>query len=285
MTSPDDEASAAQELLREALIRVCSLDADAITKIAHASRVLDISFTDAAISTGFATQEDVDYAQNTLSHVLKEQPARARPSTELGIHRDPFDSRNERILALRTELLLRHDGLSRANMVAMISPCSGEGRSRLCADLAMSFAQLGHPTLLVDADLRNPRQHQLFCADNETGLSQAIAKRVMPGMQAVEGLPQMSLLTAGPKAANPLELLSDGHFERMVREWRHSFEFVVVDTPAVSRYSDGLAVATVVGRVLTLTRANHTPYREQKELLRRLSVTRAQVLGAVINHY
>jgi protein-tyrosine kinase len=284
--NPETEPSFdAAQLLRDAFIRVCSLNDEAIAKIEHAARVLDISFTEAAISTGFATEEDVAYAIQSLNNALQPVVPKAHPSPVLDLKRDPFDGRTERLQTLRTELLLRHDGLTRANMVAMLSPCPQEGRSRLCAELAMSFAQLGHPTLLVDADLRNPSQHVLFNADNELGLSQAIAKRAMPQMTSVEGVPCLSLLTAGSRPLNPLELLSDGHFERLIHEWRHSYEFVVIDTAPVSRFSDGLAVATLVGRVLLLSRADHTPYRDQKEMLRRLTATRANVLGAVISHF
>lgn len=285
MTPDQDPQVDASQLMRDAFIRVCSLNDEAIAKIEHAARVLDISFSEAAISTGFATEDDVTYAIQSLNQVLQPAPPKARPIAELSLKRDPFDGRTERMQALRTELLLRHDGLSRANMIALISPCAGEGRSRLCAELAMAFAQLGHPTLLVDADLRNPRQHALFQADNESGLSQAIAKRQIPLTQEVEGLPYLSLLTAGPTPLNPLELLSDGYFERLVREWRNSYEFVVIDTAPVSQYSDGFAVATLSGRVLVITRANHTPYKAQREMMRRLAVTRAQMLGAVINHF
>ncbi|MCK9192792.1 MAG: CpsD/CapB family tyrosine-protein kinase [Nevskia sp.] len=282
-----DGASEQTELqLREALIRCCALDSEAIKKITHAARVLDIDFSEAAVRTGFVTEEDIEYAQHaSQSTSARLNAPKAKPAQELMLSRDPFDPRNEQILALRTELLLRHDGASRANMLAMLSPGRGEGRSQLCAELAMSFAQLGHPTLLVDADLRKPRQHLLFNADNEYGLSHSIAKHETPVLQAVEGFPWLSLLTSGPTPLNPLELLSGSHFERLIKEWRHSYEFVVIDTAPVGLHSDGLAVATLVGRVLTVSRANKTPYKQQKEMLRRLTVTRAQILGAVIKHF
>lgn len=276
----DDEETA----LQQALIRCSGLSPEAVAKITHAARVLDVGFIDAALSTGFVSQEDVDYARRASAPATLRGPL-PRPGSELALSRNPFDVRSEKVLALRTELLLRHDADTRANMVALLSPSPGEGRSRLCAELALSFAQLGHPTLLVDADFRNPRQHLLFEADNESGLSRAIAKRESPRLQPVENMPQMSLLTAGPKPLNPLELLSDNHFERMVREWRNNYEFVIVDTSPINPYSDGLAVATLIGRVLVLSRANHTRYAQQKEMLRKLAVTRSQILGAVINHF
>jgi len=275
----DEEVS-----LRVALIRCSALSEEAIAKISHAARVLDVSFSEAALSTGFVSQEDVDYARQSYQSPTA-RTAKARPSAELLLSRNPFDVRSEKVLALRTELLLRHDSDSRANMVALVSPSAGEGRSRLCAELALSFAQLGHPTLLVDADFRNPRQHLLFEAENENGLSRAISKRESPHLQPIENMPNMWLLTSGPKPLNPLELLSDSHFERMVRDWRNNYEFVVIDTSPVNPYSDGLAVATLVGRVLVVSRANHTRFRQQREMLRKLAVTRSQILGAVINYF
>lgn len=207
------------------------------------------------------------------------------PGTQLIMAHDPYDPRCEKIRALRTELLLRREFIDRANIVALLSPCSGEGRSLLAAELAIAFAQMGRPTLLVDADLRRPQQHLLFGTDNKQGLSQAIENGVKPYLHTVKGLPRMSLLTAGAVRSNSLELISSNSFATMVEDWRDSFEFVVIDTAPIMQYSDGLAVASLVGRVLTLTRARHTPYKDLQDMLRRLSATRSQILGAVISHF
>ena len=71
----------------------------------------------------------------------------------------------------------------------------------------------------------------------------------------------------------------------MIEDWRDNFEFVVIDTAPVMHFSDGLAVANFVGRVLTLSRAQHTSYRAMQDMLRRLAATRSQILGAVISHF
>src|SRR5204863_1035561 len=118
-----------------------------------------------------------------------------------------YHERSEQIRLLRTELLLRHEGAG-ANLIAVVSANPGEGRSQLAAELAISCSQLGQPTLLVDADLRRPRQYALFDADNRRGLACALAHGVKPLLQAVEGLPSLALLTSGPSPPNPLELLS-----------------------------------------------------------------------------
>lgn len=208
-----------------------------------------------------------------------------KPGDRLIMAHDPYDPRCEKIRALRTELLLRRELNDRADIVALLSPCAGEGRSLLAAELAIAFAQTGRPTLLVDADLRRPQQHSLFGTDNREGLSQAIQYEVPPLLHTVQGLRRMSVLTAGAVPSNPLELLSSRGFASMIEEWRNNFEFVVIDTAPISQYSDGLAVARLVGRVLALSRAQHTPYKDMQDMLRRLAATHSQILGAVISHF
>jgi len=210
---------------------------------------------------------------------------RLKPGDGLIMAHDPYDPHCEKIRALRTELLLRRELIDRADIVALLSPCAGEGRSLLAAELAIAFAQTGRPTLLVDADLRRPQQHLLFGADNRQGLSEAIEYDVSPLLQTVQGLPRMSVLTAGTVPSNPLELLSSRGFASMIEDWRNNFEFVVIDTAPITQFSDGLAVARLVGRVLALSRAQHTPYKDMQDMLRRLAATRSQILGAVISHF
>ncbi|WP_298829537.1 CpsD/CapB family tyrosine-protein kinase [uncultured Piscinibacter sp.] len=211
--------------------------------------------------------------------------ARVQPGERLIMAHDPCDPRCEKIRALRTELLLRRDSPDHADIVALLSPCAGEGRSLLAAELAIGFAQTGHPTLLVDADLRRPQQHLLFGASNRYGLAQAIAHGDEPQVQSVHGLPRMRLLTAGELPGDPLELLSSRRFAALIDRWRHEYEFVVLDTAPVGRFSDGLAVARLVGRVLALSRAQHTPRQDMEDMMRRLSATRSRILGAVVSHF
>ncbi|MHB8624341.1 MAG: CpsD/CapB family tyrosine-protein kinase [Sulfuricaulis sp.] len=228
--------------------------------------------------------EDTDHAARPRSEIAPVEHI-LEPDERLIMAHDPYDPRCEKIRALRTELLLRREPNDRADIVALLSPCAGEGRSLLAADLAIAFAQMGRPTLLVDADMRHPQQHIFFGADNHQGLAQAIESGVKPPLQTVQGLPQMAVLTAGAVPHNPLELLSSARFASMVEDWSNNFEFVVIDTAPVMHFSDGLAVASLVGRVLALSRAQHTPYKEMQDMLRRLAATRSQILGAVISHF
>jgi Mrp family chromosome partitioning ATPase len=125
----------------------------------------------------------------------------------------------------------------------------------------------------------------LFGADNLIGLAQCLLDSTPPRLYGIEGVPQMALLTSGAPPSNPLELLSGGRFERIVADWRRSYEFVVVDTPPVAQYSDGLAVASVAGHVVVVSRTNSTSFHVFSELRRKLDTTNAWVVGAVMNNF
>ncbi len=267
----------------------------------------NLSFSQAAVRLGFVTQEQVDdtlawaqpkYGSETSGlietairrvasnrQLVLRQGEKIKPGPQLILAHDADNPRSEKIRALRTELLLLSEASNGANTITLLSACAGEGRSQLAAELAISFSQLGRRTLMVDADLRKPNQHILFGSTNLSGLADAITLNQKPVLHPVDGLPQLSLLTSGSNPSNPLELLSDGRFEKMLQDWRNSYEFVVLDTPPVSNYADGLAIATLAGRVVILSRGQHTSFREMRALLRRLATTQSQILGAVINNF
>ena len=237
-----------------------------------------------ARESGFASREIANDVSTPRRSIIPVEHV-AEPDSSLAMVHDPRSPRCESIRALRTELLLRREAGDGADIVAVLSPCAGEGRSLLAADLAIAFAQTGRPTLLVDADLRRPQQHLLFGVHSRLGLSQAIDSGEKPQLHTVMGLPRMSVLTAGAVHQDPLELLSSSSFASMIEDWRDTFSFVVIDTAPAAHFSDGLAVASLVGRVLALTRAQHTPSKHMQDMVRRLGATRSRILGAVINHF
>jgi protein-tyrosine kinase len=292
--------------LQAALAYHCKLSHEQVERVNELMQSSNCSFSQGALRLGFVTQRDVDAAidslqgvgiaakegliETALGKISKDRQLivhlaeSVNPSAQLLIAHEPHNRRNEAIRALRTELLLRNE-TRQANMLCVVSPSSGEGRSQLAAELAISFAQLGRRTLLVDADMRNPRLHALFSADNVVGLSEALMHGDRPIYYPVTGLPLMSLLTTGAVPSNPLELLSSGRFERLVQDWKKNFEFVIIDTPPVTQCADALAIATLTGRVLFVVRAAHTRHRDTRETLRRLATTRAQVLGTAMNRF
>jgi protein-tyrosine kinase len=305
--SNQDRLENSQVELSDALVAELGLTDVTVQKIYEIMQSQSTTFVDAAGRLGILRPETIEQALvkirtarppeevgmietairriATDRRVVLRQGERVVPSQKLILAHDPDNPRSERLRALRTELLLLHEMGRGANMVAVLSPGSGEGRSQLCGELAISFAQLGRRTLLVDADMRKPQQHVLFGSLNQHGLSQAIAHNEKPYYHPVAGLPFLHLLTAGPIPPNPLELLSAGRFSNLLTEWRNSYEFIVLDTPPVAQCADGLAVATMAARALVLSRAQHTTYKSTRALLRRLATTQSRLLGAVINNF
>jgi protein-tyrosine kinase len=289
--------------LTDELISLWSLSAESVERIADVVRTEGLSFSDAALRLGLVSREDIDDAtawmgrhksgpiETAIRHakaqnsIVLRQAGIVRPGRDLVLMHEPDSLRSEAVRALRTELMLLLQDGRRDNVIALLSPGPAEGRSQLCAELAISFAQSGRRTLLVDADLRHPHQHVLFSAENEWGLAQALALGESPALYGVEGVPELSLLTAGAIPPNPLELVTNRRFAQILESWRRSYDYVLIDTPPVSQYADGLAIATAATRVLVVSRTEATSFSSMRELLRRLAPTQAKVLGAVMNKF
>jgi receptor protein-tyrosine kinase len=297
---PDAEVHAALVLLHR-------LSNESVERINALMSSLQIRFSEAALETGVITQQDLDEALSWIrqrahsqGRSLVEDMMRRRTEQrevvlwkgdalhagrQLIIAHDPDHPRSELMRRLRTELLLRTGARRGAAFFAVLSPSAREGRSQLAAELAISFAQLGRKTLLVDADLRRPTQHDLFSAANETGLAQALAADGPLNMNGVQGLAKLAVLTSGGQPPNPVELLHGPRFNRMIAEWRRNFEFVVLDTPPTSEFSDGLTIASSCGSAILLGRAKVTTFSALKEMRRHLEPTNTRIVGAVINSF
>lgn len=296
----------AQEL-REALIAQCRLNSEAVERISESMRGSGMSFDAAAVHIGLVTEREAEEAgawtratlasreASVVEQALRRQGSTrqlaathagiGRPSPELAFMHNAQHPYGERIRALRTELLLLKETDRQAGCLAILSPCSGEGRSHLAAELAIAFSQLNRRTLLVDADLRNPSQHLLFGIESQWGLAQALTFGQASQVFGVQGLPFLSLIPAMPPAPNPSELLSAGGLKQLIRRWRFTYEFIILDTPPISRYPDALNIAATCHNVMLLGRARFTPYRDMRAALRRLGSTQSRVLGAVMGNF
>ncbi len=177
-----------------------------------------LRFGDAAIGLGLVTREEIekvvalqfDYAyvvpgESAVSHeVVRPIPLSAVKSRHFGRY--------------GAQLLLRWFGDEPdRRRLTILGMDRGDGRSYLAANLAVVFSQLGEHTLLVDADMRHPRQHAMFGLANGVGLSTMLSGRAGP--EAVQRIPSfiaLSVLPAGPLPPNPQELLNRSTFEQML---------------------------------------------------------------------
>jgi receptor protein-tyrosine kinase len=168
--------------------------------------------------------------------------------------------------------------------IAVISSGSGDGKSFLASNLAVTFSQMGQRTLLIDADLRRGRLHQMFGLSNATGLSSMLNRSFSKGsLQRVPGLRNLTVLTRGPEAPNPSELLSRDVFDQLLDAFAKSFDIVILDTPGVAEEPDATLVAQRAGAALVMARQHVSSFDAVIDLVQSGGTQRVAVLGSVLN--
>ena len=255
-------------------------------------RIMDLQhnhgyrFGDAAMRLGLVTGEDVERAvarQYDLPHLTPGKIV----NSELVVAYEPFHRRAEELRALRTQLMIRWtNGAAKQRVLTVVSPGAGEGRSYVAANLAASFAQLGERTLLIDADLRSPRQHQIFGIANRVGLSAVLSGRA--DGTAVVPLPELgrlSVLPAGAIPPNPQELLSRRVLGILLHELRANYDVIFIDTPPALPYADAQCVAFRAGSAIVINRKDHTRLADTNSVVKDMSEAGTHVIGAVLNSF
>ena len=199
-----------------------------------------------------ATHDDVLQALSEQFGYAYSSEDRRKITPELVTLNQPFSTQAEAFRAIRSQIMMRvfnEEGHKRA--LAVVSPASGDGKTFFTANLAVALAQAGGRTLLVDADLRGPRQHEVFNLENTTGLSSILAGRVdSQVVQQVAGIPSLFVMPVGVTPPNPLELIDRPAFSMLMRELVLKFDHVIVDTPAVVYGADAHVIAARCGAVL-----------------------------------
>ena len=244
-------------------------------------------FGESAVRLGFITEDDVRFVlakQYDMPHFTSSSEG---PSRELVTAFAPFHPRAEEMRALRTQLLIRwYNPEQGRKSLVVASPDAAEGRSYVAANLAIAFSQLGARTILVDADLRKPRQHEIFALPHGHGLSTLLAGRSdHKATFPVPGLNRLSVLPAGPLPPNPQELLSRAVFHSFMKELQSIYDVVIIDTPPARQYADVQSVTFRAGDALVVARKNHTAISTTSKVIRDLAATGARVVGTVVNEY
>ena len=140
---------------------------------------------------------------------------------------------------------------------AVTSAMQHEGKSTLCANLALTFAQMQARVLVIDADLRKPVQHKLFKLKNKEGLSTLLAG--MSSFKAVVNediIPGLDVVTSGPIPPNPSEMLASENMKQLLSELSNYYDYIIIDTPPVNVVTDALTMSdsiagVVMGTVIT----------------------------------
>lgn len=254
-------------------------------RILNFQRQSSLRFGEAGIELGLINEADVLYALSLQFDYPYLPPGPDQPiCREVVAAYRPFSPEGEGLRALRSQLQLRwfNEPGSRSSL-AVMGTTSGEGRSYLAANLAVTFAQLGERTLLIDGNLRTPRQHKLFKIENQMGLSNLLAGRMQDQVVTfISGIPGLALLPSGPTPPNPAELLSRPVLARILQQSMSTFDVVLVDTPAISRGTDALMLARAAGAALMVARTNVTRMADFNEAVEAMDSSGINVVGSVL---
>lgn len=244
-------------------------------------------FGEAAVDLGLLDEEDLRFAlaRQFDFPYLRESDGAGRVSADLVTAIDPFGPTAEPLRALRNQLTLRwFDKTAGRNVLAVTGNEPGVGRSYVAANLAVAFAQAGENTLLIDADLRRPRQHTVFGLPGGQGLSSFLVGQTREEpIVGVQSIPGLFVMPAGPVPPNPTELFSRSAWSDLLIQSQAAFDLVLVDTPALAVCEDALLISARVGSALAIARTNVTRAPMFNNLIRACRNAGVDVVGSVLN--
>ena len=193
----------------------------------------------------------------------------------------------ECVRGVRTSLLTvsPHTGRGHAFVVTSASP--GEGKTTLSLNLAVSFAEMGISTLLVDADLRRPRIHRLLGVDNRWGLADLLGPdwrgEVAAAALEIPEAPGLHVLTSGVARFGGPGLLHSGHMETLLERFRSRYDVILFDAPPALALTDARVLGRIADGAVVTCRAGRTRRPDAREAVRLLRQDGVRVIGGVLN--
>lgn len=201
----------------------------------------------------FSSSVDLERMKLTDLPVLAELPDFSKLKTV------KEEDKREAFRLLRTNVRFMMD--ERRKVVLITSSIFGEGKTFVSANLAVSFSMLGKKTLLIGADLRNPRLGEIFTKTKDEGLSSYLSggeKDIHKLITHVSDNQNLDVLFAGPIPPNSAELLSRDSMDALMAQLRQEYEYIIFDTAPVGLVTDALVLSRVADITLYVSRADYT---------------------------
>jgi polysaccharide biosynthesis transport protein len=210
----------------------------------------------------------------------------AAPSRiELISARDPQSIQAESYRSIRTTLIVSSPP-GRIKTYLFTSPLAREGKSSTVSNLGITLAESNRRVVLIDSDLRKPKQGRIFGIRNstESGLSQFLSSTIEPAaIIRPTSIPNLHLITSGPLPANPIELLTSDRMDNLIAYLKRNFDFVLFDTPPILAVSDALAMGPMADAIVLVVRGGQTPIQALKQAKQKLDAHKLRCLGVILN--
>jgi capsular exopolysaccharide synthesis family protein len=198
-------------------------------------------------------------------------------------HADPRSPVAEAYRSMRTNLAFARAQQS-PQAIVVASPGPADGKSTTVANLAITFAQQGQRTLLIDADLRRAVLHKAFNTGRSPGLTEAIiGESSFDDVVHDTEVPNLSLIASGRFPPNPAELLGSARMQEILHEAKARFDVVLLDSPPLLAVTDAAVLSTMVDGVVLVIRTERTKRDAVRRALGHVRSVRGRLLGAVLN--
>lgn len=187
--------------------------------------------------------------------------------------------------------------IARTNLMAMISnksyksilvtsPSSLEGKTTVCKNMAIAFAQANKKVLIIDSNMRNPEIHNLFLLPSNPGLSDILGEfsDVVSCINETD-ITNLSILPAGTIVSNPSELIALPIFKETIKFLSERYDYIFIDTPAVNLFSDTISILNNVDAVVLVAKYAKTSKKMIMQAIDMFNMVNANVLGILLNSY
>jgi capsular exopolysaccharide synthesis family protein len=199
------------------------------------------------------------------------------------LHADAPPAFSEAIRSVRTAVLFSSaDEGSRTIVITSTGP--HEGKTLVSSSLAITLAQAGQRTIIVDADMRRPRMHEALGRSQEPGLSNVlVGEASLADAARPTTVPNLTFLAAGHIPPNPAELLGSRRYLDLIADLKKKYEWVIIDAPPVMPVTDAAIVANTAGGVIFVVGSEMTPRQNAAAAVEQLRGANARFIGAVLN--
>lgn len=263
------------------LVAMGKLSPKDLGMITLAQKKHGLRFGDAALKLGLVSSEDINAILAEQFAYTQTPAASSKLDRRLSALFQPDSIQAEALRSLRSELMLRYFNPQPHRSLALVSAEDAAGTALTAANLAISFAQQGLRTLLVDSNLRAPQLNALFDLNQHApGLSDWIADRTAVAPTAIESVRSLWVLPAGTRAPNPQELLASKHYQERIGALTQGFDVTLISTSPMDSNRDAQLVAAQAGAALLLARAHVTHTQALVAISNRLRDLGVRLVGA-----
>jgi capsular exopolysaccharide synthesis family protein len=259
---------------------------DTVRSTEDVERLLHLPALAVIPSVGSAARRRIS-ASSTAIQKRNPNASAASTNQELLMNVDTRSALAEAYRHLRTSVLLSTAGRAPKSLL-VTSSLPGEGKTTTAVNTAISLAQTGASVVIIDADMRRPRLQSIFGLRGQLGLSSILSSDVtedeMLAMISQDETTGLNIMTSGPIPPNPAELLGSDQMRRLILTLQKRFVHVVVDSPPVSSFTDGVLIASIVDGVLLVVHGGKSSRHIVRRSRQLLMDVGAKIFGVVLNN-